>query len=154
LAILYVDNMDLLHINFDYDKSVDDAHAAIQNSVNSWGNLLIATGGALKQEKCFYSNISSEWVHREWKYKDKSINGRFGVTVPLPGGSSAAIAHCPVSRTEKTLSTMTSPDGTSSGAIQQMQEKAQQWVDAVRNGHIHHQNVWFLLQVQFWPWVG
>ena len=49
---------------------------------------------------------------------------------------------------------MTSPDGTSSSAIQQMQEKAQQWVDAVRNRHIHHQNVWFLLQVQFWPWVG
>jgi hypothetical protein len=27
-------------------------------------------------------------------------------------------------------------------------------VDVVRNGHIHHQNVWFSLQVQFWPQVG
>ncbi len=35
-----------------------------------------------------------------------------------------------------------------------MQEKVQQWVDAVRNEHIHHRNIWFLLQVQFWPWVG
>jgi hypothetical protein len=35
-----------------------------------------------------------------------------------------------------------------------MQEKVQQWVDAVRNGHLHHRNVWFLLGVQFWPWVG
>jgi hypothetical protein len=65
LAILYVDGTDLLHINFDYDKSVDDAHAAIQNSVNSWGNLLIVTGGALKPEKCFYLIISFEWVHGE-----------------------------------------------------------------------------------------
>jgi hypothetical protein len=54
LAILYIHNTDLLHINFDHNESVDDAHAAIQNSVNSWGNLLIATGGALKPEKCFY----------------------------------------------------------------------------------------------------
>ncbi len=35
-----------------------------------------------------------------------------------------------------------------------MQEKVQQWVDAVRNGHIHRRNVWFSLQVQFWSWVG
>jgi hypothetical protein len=117
-AILYNNNLDLLHINFDHDKSVDDAHAAIQNSVNSWGNHLIATGGALKPEKCFYSIISFEWVCGEWKYKDNSINSRFGVTVPLPGRSSAAIVHCPVIHAEKTLVAMTSPDGTSSGAIQ------------------------------------
>jgi hypothetical protein len=49
---------------------------------------------------------------------------------------------------------MTSLDGISSGAIQQMQAKAQLWVDAVKNGHLHHRNVWFLLEVQFWPWVG
>jgi hypothetical protein len=51
LAILYVDNTDLLHINFDTDETVNDAHAVIQKSVNSWGNLLIATGGALKPKK-------------------------------------------------------------------------------------------------------
>jgi hypothetical protein len=56
-ACLYINDMDLLHINVDHNKSVDDdeSHAAIQNSVNSWGNLLIATGGALKPKKCFYS---------------------------------------------------------------------------------------------------
>jgi hypothetical protein len=57
-AILYVDNTDLLHINFDKDKTAEDAHAAIQCSVNSWGDLLIATGGTLKPEKCFYSILS------------------------------------------------------------------------------------------------
>jgi hypothetical protein len=54
LAILHVNNTNLLHINFDNDESINDAHAAIQNRVNSWGNLLIATGVALKPEKCFY----------------------------------------------------------------------------------------------------
>ncbi len=53
-AILYVDDTDLLHINFDKDKTTKDAHTAIQSSANSLGNLLIATGGALKPEKCFY----------------------------------------------------------------------------------------------------
>ena len=49
---------------------------------------------------------------------------------------------------------MTSPDGNSSREILQMQEKAQQWVDAVGNGHLHRRNVWFLLGVQFWLQVG
>jgi hypothetical protein len=54
-AILYVDNTDLLHINFGNDKSTDDVHVAIQNqnSVNSWGNHLIVTGGALKPKNTF-----------------------------------------------------------------------------------------------------
>jgi hypothetical protein len=74
--------------------------------------------------------------------------------VPLPGGGSAAIANCPVSYAEKTLGALTSLNGSSAGAILQMQEKAQQWVNAARNGHLRRRNVWFLLGVQFWPWVG
>ncbi len=35
-----------------------------------------------------------------------------------------------------------------------MQEKAQNWINAVRNGHLYCCNIWFLLKVQFWPWVG
>ncbi len=116
-----MDNTDLLHINLDKDETVDDAHAAIQNSMNSWGNLLIATGGTLKPEKCFYSILSFEWVCREWKCKDNSIIGNYGVTVPLTGGGSAAIVHCPNTHAEETLGALTSPDGSSSGAILQMQ---------------------------------
>ncbi len=35
-----------------------------------------------------------------------------------------------------------------------MQEKAQEWVNNVRNGHLHRRNVWFSLKVQFWPRIG
>jgi hypothetical protein len=63
-AILYVDDTDILHINLTEDESVDEVHSAIQH-VNSWGNLLIATGGALQPNKCFYSIISFEWMNGE-----------------------------------------------------------------------------------------
>ncbi len=153
-AIIYVGDTDLLHINFDKDKMAKKAHTAIQSSVNSWGNLLIAIGGALKPEKCFYLILSFEWVSGVWKYKDNSISGSYGVTVPLPREGSAAIAHRPISHAEKAIGALTSLDSDSASAILQMQEKAQQWVDAVRNSHLHQRNVWFLLGVQFWPWVG
>jgi hypothetical protein len=50
-AILYMDDTDLLHIDLTKDETVDKVHTAIQDSVNSWGNLLIATGGALQPNK-------------------------------------------------------------------------------------------------------
>ncbi len=101
-------------------------HEPIQASVENWGNLLIATGGALQPAKCFYSIISIEWTNREWRYANNSILGDFGVTVPLMGGETAMIGHRLVTHSEKMLGTMTSPDGDSAVAIAMMQEKAQQ----------------------------
>jgi hypothetical protein len=91
-----VDDTDLLHINLEEDESVATVHESIQASVLNWGNLLIATGGALQPAKCFYLIISFEWTKGEWSYRDNSIIGDFRVAVPLPGGASAAIGHTPV----------------------------------------------------------
>ncbi len=62
-AILYVDDTDILHIDLTKDERVKDVHHTIQESVNSWGNLLIATGGVLQPNKCFYLIISFEWTN-------------------------------------------------------------------------------------------
>jgi hypothetical protein len=50
-AILYVDDTDILHIDLTKDERVKDVHHAIQESVNSLGNLLIATGRVLQPNK-------------------------------------------------------------------------------------------------------
>ena len=57
-GILFFDDTDIIHINMETDETVDDTHLALQQNLNSWGQLLIATGGALKPEKCFYHLIS------------------------------------------------------------------------------------------------
>ncbi len=98
--------------------------------------------------------ISFEWTNGKWKYGNNSIGGRFGITVMLPGGRKAAISHKGVSHAEKTLGAMISPDRDSSASILMMQDKAQQWINDIRNGHLHRQNVWFSIKVQLWPPVG
>ncbi len=47
------------------------------------------------------------------------------------------------------LGATTLPDGNSSSAISMIQEKAQQWINAIRNGHLHCHNVWFSLKIKF-----
>ncbi len=153
-AILYVDDTDILHIDLTKDKRVKDVHHAIQESVNSWRNLLIMTGGVLQPNKCFYLIILSKWTNGVWKYGYNSIGGGFGITVPLPGGRKAAKSHKGVSHAEKTLGAMTSPDGDSSASSLMIQDKAQQWINDVCNGHLHRRNVWFSIKVQLWPRVG
>ncbi len=148
-----MDDTDLLHINLMKDKRVEDVHVTIQQSVNSWANLLIATSRVLQPSKCFYSIILFEWTNVKWKYTTNNLYREYGITVPLPGGSKAAISHKSIGHAEKTLGAMTSPDGNSSASICMMQDKVQQWINDVNNGHLHHQNVWFLLKVQFWPCI-
>jgi hypothetical protein len=52
------------------------------------------------------------------------------------------------------MGAMTSPGSNSESSRLIMQEKAELWINAVRNGHLHHRNVWFSLKVQFWPRIG
>ncbi len=114
-----------------------EVHDAIQTSINSWGNLLIATGGVLQPNKCFYSIILFESENGLWKYANNSLREEFGITVPLPGGKAALIGHKCVKHGEKTLGAMTSPDGNSATSITMIQEKAQQWINVVQNKHLH-----------------
>ncbi len=92
-AILYIDDTELIHIDLSKDKTVNKVHRAIQESVNSWGNLLIATGGVLQPNKCFYSIISFKWKDGGWSYANSTLCGEFGIKVPLPGGKEAPIDH-------------------------------------------------------------
>jgi hypothetical protein len=78
----------------------------------------------------------------------------YGISVPLPCGKNASICHKSIDHAKKTLGTTTSLDGNSGGSIQMMQEKAQQWINAVCNGHLHCQNIWLLLNEQFWLQIG
>jgi hypothetical protein len=89
-----------------------------------------------------------------WKYLNNSLRGDFGMTVPLPKGKDAPMDHKSVDHAEKTLRTMTLPDGDSLASIRMIQEKAQIWINAVQNGHLHQRNVWFSLKVRFWPRIG
>ncbi len=117
MAILYVDDTNLLHIDLKKDKQVKDVHHAIQESINSWGDLLIATGRVLQLSKCFYSIISFKWNNCKWWYAENNIGGEFGITVPLLGGGKATISHKRVSHAEKLLGAMTSQNRNSSTSI-------------------------------------
>ncbi len=53
VGTLFVDDTDLVHLDTNKVETIAEAHAAMQDSIHSWGRILIATGGALKPVKMF-----------------------------------------------------------------------------------------------------
>ena len=153
-AILFVDDTDVIHFRMDADESVLEAHRQLQDSVLSWGNLLIATGGSLKPAKCFYHLISFAWKHDgSWQYANNEEVEELAIVIPQPDDTVTPISHLGANVSSKTLGSMTCPSGDPSAALHRVQEKAQGWIDEVTNAGLPRRNIWFLVDHQFHPKV-
>jgi hypothetical protein len=157
VAILFVDDIDLIHIDLENLETLEDTHEALQRSVHSWGSKLIVSGGALKPSKCFYYLFDYEWTEDGvWKYRELDEDDliQYELWVPTPSGQNVAIEYLDVDAARKTLGSMTCPFGDCTAAISRMQEQAHGWIDDVRNGSLHRRQFWLKLKIQFWPWVA
>jgi hypothetical protein len=153
-AILYVDDTDLLYLNMEQDELVWEVHWSLQQSINNWGKLLIATGGSLKPNKCFYHLLDFVWSAKGgWQYIAHHEDGGAVITVPMPDGTAAPISHIAVDNAQKTLGVVTCPSGSSYGSLLQMKEKTQKWLDSLTAGQLHQRMMWFSVDRQLWPSV-
>jgi hypothetical protein len=154
-AVLFVDDCDLIHIDMVNDESYLKTFDKMQASVKSWGMLLIASGGSYKPEKCFHHLISFTWDRKGmWSYAAIHDNTDYTMVVPMPDGTEVKIDHLPVTQARETLGVWSSPDRNATESLAQMKEKAREWVDQAKEGRFCRRDVWFLLDVQFWPRVG
>jgi hypothetical protein len=152
---LFVDDTDLEHFDMNKVETIIEAHATLQSSIHNWGQLLIASGGALKPAKCFYHLILFSWIpDGTWWYDTNDWQSDLKIMVPLEDRTLATIDHLPVTALAKTLGQMTYPTGSSDDAIAQMQEKAKGWVAKAKESKLHKGHLNFLLDKQFWPGVS
>jgi hypothetical protein len=86
-----------------------------------------------------------------WSYKKNEENEKFRAVVPLADGSFAKIKHLRVNEPTKTLRSMMCPSSCNKGAIKYMQTKGTEWKDMVAAGKLSQQNVWLMMDKQFWP---
>ena len=148
---IFGDDTDLIHINLAADEDVSDVHYAMQDSINSWGELLIASGGTLNPDKCFAYLISYWWTAQgKWRYAANEDREEYGFEVPLPDGSTAPIRHLGVDHAEETLGIHSCPSGKQSEHIKKMQDKANKWIGRAKDSNLGRRDVWFLVERQLW----
>jgi len=124
-CILFVNDNDLIHLSDDDNSNLQQVQCDLQNSISSWGNLLIATDGASKPTKFFYYLISYKWdTNGKWTYADNHNFPSLNIEVPLLDGSSARIQHLPLYSPSTTLGGTTCPSGNTTTGKAALLEKA------------------------------
>ena len=69
----------------------------------------------------------------------------------MADGSFGDIQHLGINKPIKTLGSTTCPSGSSKGSIKYMQKKGTAWKDMIKVSKLSCQNVWFMIDKQFWP---
>jgi hypothetical protein len=77
VAVLYVDDTDVTHLYLGKEETVEEAHSQLQESVLSWGNLLIATEESLKPSK-FSFNFDDKG---RWKFAKNQARADLGILI-------------------------------------------------------------------------
>ena len=130
----------------DKTETAAEAHAALQKSVTNWGNLLIASGGALKPPKCFSHILSFCWrSDGTWRYEANKANDDMIIRVPMPTGEVCAIDNLPASEAKETLGVFTAPSGCSDKAVDIMEDKAGEWSGRALSSSLHRRQLWFMM---------
>jgi hypothetical protein len=87
-------------------------------------------------------------------YKQNKNREDYKIVVPLEDRTLSKIEHLNIDTPTKTLGLVTAPTGIDARANKQMKDKAEAWLAQAKAGKLHKQNIWFLMDKQFWPKVG
>jgi len=148
MGVLYVDDTDL-YIMAECVKSRLAVWEEAQGALTAWGKLLIATGGLLKPEKCFYYMVDYDWqVDGTWEYS--SMVDDEPLYVPQVDGPDVAIEQLEVTTSKKTLGIWTNPAGDCTKQLEVIHEKATQWTDRLSVGRLPAKWAWVSYFHQLW----
>ena len=149
MGAIYVDDADLYTSSEDLTNEVDLV-VQTQNNVDQWNDLLKASGGALKPEKCFWYMLDYTCVDGVWYYIE---HNDFELTVTSPDRSASTIEQKSVRESMKTLGVYDSPIGGNKGHLDYLKAKASDWVNKMSNGHLSSNVAWIAYRLQLWPGI-
>jgi hypothetical protein len=163
-AVMYVDDTNLVHWSSMPSCTPTELIAATQTATSAWGGLAIATGAAMKPEKC-HAYFLSYWYDCRWaklrtvKALPDSIapitlpSGKTApshLRVPLPNGMSAPIPTLQNEHASLMLGIYFVPTSGGSTHIQEMAKKGYAWSDRIRSCLLPPDLAWksFIHQLQ------
>ena len=147
LGEIYVDDTDLIIMRPTY-MTADDLWDDLQTSVKGWGDLLLATGGALNPSKCSWYLTDYICTDGEWNYAP-SVD--WELHIPLPGGGTAPIPLLPTDQASKMLGVWSCPMGQDDKHIQEnVIGRYKRWLSRSNNGHLPAKLNWISHRLSLW----
>jgi hypothetical protein len=119
--------------------------------VLKWAELLIATGGALNPDKCYWYMVSYVCREGEWEYDDTKL---YELTIILPDGTRKAIMQFHVMDSRKMMGVWSLPNGSDKKHLQEVViGKTTKWVGKLKNSHLPVHLAWKAYRFQLWPGI-
>ena len=121
-----------------------------QACVSMWSRLLNATGGAIKGPKSFWYLIDYECHRGKWEYKhfDDTLHTLF---LEDHAGKRTKLERKEPDEAVKTLGVYHSPTGDHSYHLLQLGNRASEWLNKIRNGHLPSSYALMSYYQQLWP---
>jgi len=138
----FVDDTDL--IVTDTEQNGAAVVRKMQAVVAKWEALLLATGGALVLEKCFWYMVNFEFHGSKWKYSEgfKPV----GLAVCNAAGQATPIPQLPVTEAQQTLGISVAPDGNNTAEFEHLTQIATEWFTMMKAGRLTHEVAAFSLR--------
>ena len=151
-AILFVDDTDLLMRAPTHETTNEEFFCQIQDSLNDWSSLVMATGGSIKQKKSYVSVNSYAYRKGKAVLKTKRSLPRKAFTIPQKDSVNVPIPLLDPSERRKTLGMYTNTEGTSSEQLRSMKKRGAEWVSNVKpNKFIKPADGWLSYEIQLKP---
>ena len=141
VGFAFVDDTDLVETARHTLETVQEVASRMQESLTAWEGGLRATGGAIVPEKSHWYLIDFVWKDGTWRYATLAETN-LGLTVKDCYGHSKTIERLDVSDARRTLGVRLAPDGNNDAEVQFLTERAKDWADRVRTGHLPRRLVW------------
>ena len=149
-ALLYVDDMDLLHMNQHFTSEAS-FFQQVQEATTYWAYILQATGGNLKPKKCYWYFLAYKFNRGKPLLKPSGELSHYDLCIPQPGTPSVSIALKDSGTASEVLGVWASPSGLGTTHLDHMISKGQKWSRRVLHSSLRPSEVWQSLQTQALP---
>jgi len=141
VAILYVDDSDILIAALDKNETAYSISKRAQKAATAYQDGVHQTGGAVRPEKCRWYSISFRWIAGEWKYdNDPNINK---VYIQNSDGNDKEIKRLKVNEGWKGLGIVAAPDGKWKDHVTYLiEEKIKPWNASINTSYLHRHDVY------------
>jgi len=141
VAILYVDDSDILIAAVEKDETAYSVSKRAQKAATAYQNGVHQTGGAVRPEKCRWYSISFRWIAGEWKYDNNPNNKK--VYIQNSDGNDKEIERLKVNEGWKGLGILAAPDGKWKDHVTYLiEEKIKPWNASIRTSYLHRHDVY------------
>jgi hypothetical protein len=128
-------------------NSTEALHQEAQNAYNWWSAFLAATGGAIKDSKSFWYLLSYACSNGIWTYNEVP----YSLNLSTPGERDVKLPSSKSTHAVKTLGVLTAPCGGHAAQLMATRERAEKWIQKIKNGHLPSSHVWLSYLHQLRP---